>query len=253
MSPPPSLILLSSAPSSVWRLALSNASPVITIDGPSGSGKGTIASRLANLLGFTLLDSGALYRVLGLAADREGLAPGSDSETIAALARRVEIGFGKPNVDSPWVEGSVWLGSDDVSLAIRTDEASAMASQVAAIPAVRAALLQRQRDFLGANGLVADGRDMGTTVFPDAALKVFLTASVEARADRRYKQLIGKGIDAILPALLSELEERDARDTQRSASPLKPAVDAVIIDSTMMSIEQVMAQITDLAREKLDR
>ena len=232
---------------------MSNASPVITIDGPSGSGKGTIASRLAKLLGFTLLDSGARYRVLGLAADREGLAPGSDSETIAALARRVEIGFGQPNVDSPWVEGSVWLGSDDVSLAIRTDEASAMASQVAAIPAVRSALLQRQRDFLGANGLVADGRDMGTTVFPDAALKVFLTASVEARADRRYKQLIGKGIDAILPALLSELEERDARDTQRSASPLKPAVDAVIIDSTMMSIEQVMAQITDLAREKLDR
>jgi len=181
-----------------------------------------------------------------------GLAPGSDSEAIAALARRLEIGFGHPNVDSPWVEGSVWLGSDDVSLAMRTDEASAMASQVAAIPAVRAALLQRQRDFLGANGLVADGRDMGTTVFPDAALKVFLTASVEARADRRYKQLIGKGIDAILPALLSELEERDARDTQRSASPLKPAVDAVIIDSTMMSIEQVMAQITDLAREKLN-
>ena len=232
---------------------MSNTSPVITIDGPSGSGKGTIASRLAKLLGFTLLDSGALYRVLGLAADRGGLAPGSDSEAIAALARRVEIGFGQPNVGSPWVEGSVWLGSDDVSLAIRTDEASAMASQVAAIPAVRAALLQRQRDFLGANGLVADGRDMGTTVFPDAALKVFLTASVEARADRRYKQLIGKGIDAILPAILSELEERDARDTQRSASPLKPAVDAVIIDSTMMSIEQVMAQITDLAREKLNR
>ena len=177
---------------------------------------------------------------------------GSDSEAIAALARRVEIGFGQPNVDSPWVEWSVWLGSDDVSLAIRTDEASAMASQVAAIPAVRAALLQRQRDFLGANGLVADGRDMGTTVFPDAALKVFLTASVEVRADRRYKQLIGKGIDANLSALLTELEERDARDTQRSASPLKPAVDAIIIDSTMMSIEQVMAQISDLAREKLN-
>ena len=118
---------------------MSNASPVITIDGPSGSGKGTIASRLANLLGFTLLDSGALYRVLGLAADREGLAPGSDSETIAALARRVEIGFGKPNVDSPWVEGSVWLGSDDVSLAIRTDEASAMASQAPRAPSPQSA------------------------------------------------------------------------------------------------------------------
>ena len=230
---------------------MSNTSPVITIDGPSGSGKGTIASRLAKLLGFTLLDSGALYRVLGLAAERGGLAPGSDNEAIAALARTVEIGFGQPNVDSPWVEESVWLGSDDVSLAIRTDEAGAMASQVAAIPAVRAALLQRQRDFLGENGLVADGRDMGTTVFPDAALKVFLTASVEARADRRYKQLIGKGIDAILPALLGELKERDARDTQRSASPMKPALDAIIIDSTVMSIEQVMAQITHLAREKL--
>ena len=230
---------------------MSNSSAVITIDGPSGSGKGTVASRLAKLLGFTLLDSGALYRVLGLVASREGLAPISDSDAIAALAHSVEIGFGQPNVDLPWVEGSVWLGSDDVSLAIRNDEASAMASKVAAIPAVRAALLQRQRDFLGAHGLVADGRDMGTTVFPDAALKIFLTASVEARADRRYKQLIGKGIDAILPALLGELKERDARDTQRSASPMKPALDAIIIDSTVMSIEQVMAQITHLAREKL--
>ena len=231
---------------------MSNPSPVITIDGPSGSGKGTIASRLAKLLGFTLLDSGALYRVLGLAANKEGLVPASDSEAIAALARQVEIGFGRPNAGSPWVEGSVWLCNDDVSLAIRTDEASAMASQVAAIPAVRTALLQRQRDFLGGQGLVADGRDMGTTVFPDAAIKVFLTASVEARADRRYKQLIGKGIDAILPSLLSEIEERDARDTQRSTSPLKPAVDAIIIDSTMMSIERVMAQIIDLARDRLN-
>ena len=231
---------------------MSKHNPVITIDGPSGSGKGTIASRLAKLLGFTLLDSGALYRVLGLAAQRSGLAADGDSLAIAQLASKINIGFGRPNGESPWVEGSVWLASEDVSLAIRTDEASAAASQVAAIPAVRASLLQRQRDFLGPNGLIADGRDMGTTVFPNAALKVFLTASVEARADRRYKQLIGKGIGAILPALLSELQERDARDIQRSASPLKPAKDAITIDSTAMSIEQVMAQITDLARIRLN-
>ena len=224
---------------------------VITIDGPSGSGKGTIASRLATRLGFTLLDSGALYRVLGLAAQRANLSPDADSDAIAELANNLDIGFGRSSADSPWIEGSVWLGIEDVSLAIRTDEASAMASQVAVIPAVRTALLQRQRDFLSANGLVADGRDMGTTVFPDAAVKIFLTASVEARAERRYKQLIGKGIDAILPALLSELQARDARDMQRSASPLKPADDAITIDSTAMSIEQVMSQVIDLVHKKL--
>jgi len=224
---------------------------VITIDGPSGSGKGTIASRLATRLGFTLLDSGALYRVLGLAAQRANLSPDADSDAIAELANNLDIGFGRSSADSPWIEGSVWLGIEDVSLAIRTDEASAMASQVAVIPAVRTALLQRQRDFLSANGLVADGRDMGTTVFPNAAVKIFLTASVEARAERRYKQLIGKGIDAILPALLSELQARDARDMQRSASPLKPADDAITIDSTAMSIEQVMSQVIDLVQKKL--
>ncbi len=223
----------------------------ITIDGPSGSGKGTIASRLAKRLGFTLLDSGALYRVLGLAAQRANLSPDADSDAIAELANNLDIGFGRPSIDSPWIEGSVWLGIEDVSLAIRTDEASAMASQVAAISAVRTALLQRQRDFLSANGLVADGRDMGTTVFPNAAVKIFLTASVEARAERRYKQLIGKGIDAILPNLLSELQARDARDMQRSASPLKPANDAITIDSTAMSIEQVIFQVIDLVNKKL--
>jgi len=224
---------------------------VITIDGPSGSGKGTIASRLATRLGFTLLDSGALYRVLGLAAQRANLSPDADSDAIAELANNLDIGLGRSSADSPWIEGSVWLGIEDVSLAIRTDEASAMASQVAVIPAVRTALLQRQRDFLSANGLVADGRDMGTTVFPNAAVKIFLTASVEARAERRYKQLIGKGIDAILPALLSELQARDARDMQRSASPLKPADDAITIDSTAMSIEQVMSQVIDLVHKRL--
>ncbi len=232
---------------------LSAARPVITIDGPSGSGKGTIASRLAQRLGFTLLDSGALYRVLGLAALRAGLKPEEDQEAIAALAADLPIHFGRAVTDAPWKDDSVWLGAEEVSLAIRTDEASAWASLVAAIPAVRASLLQRQRDFLGDAGLVADGRDMGTTVFPEAPLKVFLTASVEARAERRHKQLIAKGIDAILSALLRELQERDARDTQRSASPLRAAEDAITIDSTDMSIEQVMAQIEELIAIKIGK
>lgn len=234
---------------------------VITIDGPSGSGKGTIAAQLAQTLGYALLDSGALYRVLGLAAARAGLDPEDSPEAIAALASALPIRFGRPQESAEFVEGSVWLGDEEVSLEIRTDAASAMASQVAAIPAVRASLLQRQRDFLpvkglqakglDAKGLVADGRDMGTTVFPRAALKIFLTASVEARAERRYKQLIAKGIDAILPALLRELQARDERDTQRSASPLRPAPDAVLIDSTELSIEQVLSKVLGLAQERL--
>ena len=237
---------------------MSKPSPVITIDGPSGSGKGTIASRIATELDFTLLDSGALYRVLGLAAQRQALDPSRDPLAIAELAAALPIAFGRPEATIPWQEGSVWLGSEEVGLVIRTDEASAMASEVAAIPQVRAALLQRQRDFAlpleGAPeglGLVADGRDMGTTVFPDAPLKIYLTASVEARAERRYKQLIAKGIDAILPALLSELQARDARDTGRAASPLRPAEGAVVIDSTQKSIEEVMAQVRELVLENI--
>lgn len=215
-----------------------NKAPVIAIDGPSGSGKGTIASRVAESLGFSLLDSGALYRVLGIACHRQNVEL-SDPAAVASLARNLDIQFGLSG------EGSVWLDGEDVSLAIRSDLGSDMASKVGAIEAAREALFQRQLDFRKAPGLVADGRDMGTTVFPDATLKIFLTASLDARAGRRYKQLIGKGIDAILPALLRDLKERDRRDTERAVSPLKPAEDAIVIDTTDLTIEQVVKQVLE--------
>ncbi|MBL4571896.1 MAG: (d)CMP kinase [Gammaproteobacteria bacterium] len=215
-----------------------NKVPVIAIDGPSGSGKGTIASRIAETLGFSLLDSGALYRVLGIACHRHNTAL-SDSSAVASLARNLDIQFGLSG------EGSVSLDGEDVSLAIRTDLGSDMASKVGAIEAAREALFQRQLDFRVAPGLVADGRDMGTTVFPDAALKIFLTASLEARAERRYKQLIAKGIDAILPALLRDLKERDRRDSERTVSPLKPAEDAIVIDTTDLTIETVVKKVLE--------
>jgi len=213
-----------------------NKAPVIAIDGPSGSGKGTIASRVADSLGFSLLDSGALYRVLGIACHRRGIDLASP-EAVAGLAADIDIQFGLSG------EGSVWLDDEDVSLDIRTDLGSDMASKVGAIEAAREALFQRQLAFRQAPGLVADGRDMGTTVFPDATLKIFLTASAEERAQRRYKQLIGKGIDAILPALLRDLKERDRRDSERTISPLRPAEDAIVIDTTELSIEQVVSQV----------
>ena len=212
-----------------------NKAPVITIDGPSGSGKGTVASRIAESLKFSLLDSGALYRVLGIACDRHGIDL-SDPLAVANLARNLNIHFGRSG------EGSVWLDHEDVSLVIRTDLGSDMASKVGAIEAAREALFERQRAFRKAPGLVADGRDMGTIVFPDATLKIFLTASLDARAQRRYKQLIDKGIDAILPALLRDLKERDRRDTERVVSPLKPAEDGIVIDTTDLSIDQVVKQ-----------
>lgn len=215
-----------------------NKAPVIAIDGPSGSGKGTIACRVAESLGFSLLDSGALYRVLGIACHQHKIDL-SDSAAVAETASRLDIQFGRSG------EGSVWLDGEDVSLAIRTDLGSDMASKVAAIKEAREALFQRQLDFRKAPGLVADGRDMGTTVFPDAILKIFLTASLDARAQRRYKQLIGKGIDAILPALLRDLKERDRRDSERAVSPLKPAEDAIVIDTTDLTIEQVVKQVLE--------
>ena len=212
--------------------------PVIAIDGPSGSGKGTIASRVASCLGYTLLDSGALYRVLGIALLKHGVDI-NDKIALARLAGAMKIEFGRSG------EGTVWLDDEDVSLEIRTDKGSDMASKVGALPAAREALFARQVSFRQAPGLVADGRDMGSVVFPDAQLKIYLTASPEERAKRRYKQLIGKGIDAILPDLLRDLKERDRRDSERPISPLKPAEDAIVIDTTDLTIEQVVSQILE--------
>ena len=218
--------------------------PVIAIDGPSGSGKGTVAVRIAEKLDFTLLDSGALYRSVGIAALRGGIDL-RDHQQIAELARHLNIEFG---VSSP---DSVWLDGEDVSLEIRTDIGSELASQIGAIPAAREALYERQLAFRKAPGLVADGRDMGTVVFQDAIIKIYLTARPEERAQRRYKQLIDKGIDASLPDLLRDLKERDARDSERPISPLKPAKDAVVLDTTDLQIDQVMEQVLDLVTVRL--
>jgi cytidylate kinase len=222
----------------------SGAVPVIAIDGPSGSGKGAVASVLAQSLEFNLLDSGALYRVLGIALLKASINLEKTNE-ISKLALEMNVKFGLSGADS------VALNGEDVSLAIRSDIGSDMASKVGAIAEARAALLQRQLDFRQPPGLIADGRDMGTVVFPDAVLKIFLTASVEERAQRRYKQLIGKGIGAILPDLLRELKERDRRDSQREVSPLAPAADAIVLDTTELSLEQVIVQVSQLAHRAL--
>ena len=218
--------------------------PVITIDGPSGSGKGTVAVRIAEKLGFTLLDSGALYRSVGIAALR-GEIDLRDHQQIAELARHLNIEFG---VSSP---DSVWLDGEDVSLEIRTDIGSELASQIGAIPAAREALYERQLAFRKAPGLVADGRDMGTVVFQDAIIKIYLTARPEERAQRRYKQLIDQGIDASLADLLRDLKERDTRDSERPISPLKPAKDAIVLDTTDLHIGQVVKKVLDLVAERL--
>ncbi|HZL94620.1 MAG TPA: (d)CMP kinase [Vicinamibacterales bacterium] len=212
---------------------------VVAIDGPSGSGKGTISRRLAAQLGWHYLDSGALYRLVGLAAARSGVGL-SDAPGLAALATRLDVRFA-PAVD---VE-RVYLDGTDVAEELRTERAGEAASQVAAIPAVRAALLQRQRDFERPPGIVADGRDMGTVVFPAAALKVFLTASTEARAMRRHKQLKEKGIDVSLPDLSWDIAQRDARDANRTVAPLRPAPDARVIDSTSLTPKEVVARILE--------
>jgi 3-phosphoshikimate 1-carboxyvinyltransferase len=204
--------------------------PVLCIDGPSASGKGTVAAAVAKRLGYHFLDSGAMYRIAGLAATRAGLAIDTAHEAaIARLAADLPVRF---------EDGKVWLGADDVTEAIRTEEAGMNASKVSALPAVREALVDLQHSFRRLPGLVADGRDMGTVIFPDAPLKVFLTASAARRAERRYKQLISKGFSATLDSLRADLEARDARDSSRSASPLKPAQDARLLDNSDLSIEE---------------
>lgn len=204
--------------------------PVITIDGPSGSGKGTIAGLLARQLGWKLLDSGALYRLLAFAAGNHGIDL-TNEEALKQLAAHLDVQF---------IDKRIILEGEEVTDVIRNERVGAGASMVASLPAVRDALLQRQRAFEEAPGLVADGRDMGTVVFPHAPLKVFLTASAEERAQRRYLQLKAKGDDVNLASLLDEIRARDERDTQRAVAPLKPAADAIMLDSTELSIEQVL-------------
>lgn len=218
--------------------------PILTIDGPSGSGKGTISGAVARQVGWHLLDSGALYRLVALAGRKRGLER-DNVEAHAKLAAGMDIRFA---VESGVAR--VLLEGQDVSAAIRTEEAGQGASRVAAWPEVRAALLARQRDFAEPPGLVADGRDMGTVVFPGAALKIFLTASAAERALRRYNQLKEKGSGASLSALSREIAERDARDSTRAVAPLVPAPDAEVIDSTGLTIEEVVERVIELGRRR---
>ncbi|GLX90798.1 (d)CMP kinase [Pseudomonas weihenstephanensis] len=226
--------------------------PVITIDGPSGSGKGTVAGRLAKELGWNLLDSGALYRLLALAARDHGVKVGVDNEALLSrLARHLDVQFVAATEGKP---ARIILEGADVTQDIRNESVAAGASEVAALPAVRVALLERQRAFQEFPGLVADGRDMGTVVFADAPLKIFLTASAEERARRRYLQLKAKGDDVSLLSLLDEIRARDERDMQRAIAPLKPAADAIQLDSTELSVEQVLERIrSEIAQRDIAR
>jgi cytidylate kinase len=205
--------------------------PVLAVDGPGGAGKGTLCRVVAERLGWHLLDSGALYRLVAAAAARAGTGL-EDEAALAGLARDLPVRFAGEKV---------WLGDEDVSEEIRTEECGNRASKVAALPGVRTALVGLQREFRRPPGLVADGRDMGTVIFPDAELKVFLTASAEERARRRYKQLKEKGFDVNLAGLSAEVAARDRRDAERAVAPLRPAPDAVVVDSTTLDIDEVVA------------
>ncbi len=225
------------------NIARENA-PIITIDGPAGSGKGTISQSVATELGWNLLDSGALYRLVGLAAQRKGIALDNE-EKLSDIARDLDVSF-KPG-DSGIVD--IILDNNVVTNEIRTEEAGAAASKVAAVSGVRKALLERQRQFQTEPGLIADGRDMGTVVFPAAKIKIFLTASAEIRAQRRLNQLKQQGINANLRGLIRDIEERDARDTNRKDAPLVPAEDAIIIDTGSMSIDEVVNTVMEAVKK----
>ena len=222
--------------------------PIMTIDGPSGSGKGTVSRAAARALGWALLDSGALYRLVALAGRRAALGL-DDGPGLARLAETADIQFGSGRSG----EEIVRLDGRVVTDAIRTEGAGNDASKVAALPAVRAALLERQRRFAVPPGLVADGRDMGTVIFPQAEVKIFLTASAAERALRRHKQLKEKGVAATLAALSLEIEERDRRDMNRAVAPLVPSADAVLLDTTGMSVEAVVERVLEVARGRLSR
>jgi len=221
---------------------MSSPAPIITIDGPSGSGKGTIAKRLADRLGWHFLDSGALYRVVGLLAEQQGITPDSPG-MLGDLARTMPLRFDG--------EGRVLLDGEDVSDAIRTEKAGNAASKVAAVPQVREALVIWQRSYVKPPGLVADGRDMGSVIFPGAEVKIFLTASAEERAARRYKQLKEKGLDVRLASLTAEIRERDERDRNRSVAPLVAPAAALEVESTNMSIDEVFDRVLDRVKDAL--
>lgn len=224
-----------------------SAIPVIAVDGPSGTGKGTICSHLATWLGWNLLDSGALYRILAVAAEKHHI-EFDDKLAIADIAESLDVVFQQP---LPGKDITVIFEGDDITQKIRTEECGNSASQIAILPQVRSALLNRQRQFQQFPGLIADGRDMGTVVFTDAPLKIYLIASAEERAKRRYNQLKQKGFDVNLPRLAADIAERDTRDSQRTISPLKPADDAIVVDTTKMDISEVIKKIENLVQETL--
>jgi len=232
---------------------MTNHVPIITLDGPSGSGKGVVANFLSTQYQFHLLDSGALYRLVGIAARRSSVELENsplDEAVLGEIARSLDVAFTSTNNPEDPLE--IMLSGELVAHEVRTDEAGVDASRVASLPAVRDGLFELQRSFRKSPGLVADGRDMGTVIFPEADVKIYLTASAKARAERRYKQLIHKGINVSMRKLFQSIQARDERDMSRAVSPLKPAEDAFVIDSTDMDIEEVLRNVEAIVTEKLD-